>query len=105
MGVDWYEYHYLLVEYKERNDDLNEYFELSREGRYCYYESDEEDGWEKEVERRMEECKKKVNVVYENGEWKITNKSKIDWYTREIGEKNMDKVSKIVRKHRGEWRL
>ena len=102
MGVDYYESKWLVI--TEIDGESKEYIRISSEGGYFNftYDSDEEDGYSKAKVKYFRELRKQASppkILFQDGEWKITSKSKIEVYLLKLKEKGIpiEKVVKIVK--------
>lgn len=104
MGCDYYVVTQLDV-YTVKDGDDYESIELSREPHYYAwdsYDSDSEGERQAYYRRRHEEMNRydKEKLIYENGEFIITNEDKHAWYKKLVEDRlNIEfaKVSKIVK--------
>lgn len=82
MGCDYYVITYLSVLLK---NNKTEKIELSKDPHYVfYYDSDEET--DRYVIEREIKMYKKSKIIYENNEWLIKNKEKIEFYKKLLKE-------------------
>lgn len=85
MGFDYYVHLYIKIEYENQDGEIvYNVHELEREGRYFFdeYDSDSEDDNGRKLEEEFVGITNQYGnkVIYKDGKFQITSKSKIGYY-------------------------
>lgn len=105
MGADYYLNTYLVVNHSKDNKEEKDYIEYDRQGCYFWgsYDSDSETDYDKKFQEQMMSRQSNYSdkVIYENNNWLITSKSKIEDYEETIYKSLPGdiKINKIIKHH------